>query len=250
MKRYFCIIIAFIMITPYVAKSQENFSSPSDPVQNRLFWMSTGKTMPKGKFSVMDAEVFLLQLGYAPTNFAHLNFSWELPLFGIDNTYWSIGSKFQLIPTSGIFQGLAVGADVGFFSRIFEISSTSESKRLFSVNIAASFGNYFAKAHISVSQLQFSSSQSTILIPTYLQLGTDIQFIRNDDGSGAKFIAETFFSRGKTDLTLNTLIIGIRFFGKGSAGEFGWPFSTINFFSSSSTLQPWSVPYASITLFF
>ena len=235
---------------PIDSLRNENTFSTIDPVRNRLFWMSTGQTMPQKKFSVGSYEVFLAQAGYGATEFLQFNFSWVLPIFGTSDTYWSVGTKLRLLPASGFFQGVAAGADFGFFSRIFDISSTSPSEHLTSVNIAGSVGTEVFKCHVSVAQLQFSSTQSEVPIPTFVQVGTELQLSRNPEGGGVKFVAETLFPRTHQDLELSTVVLGLRFFGPGSAGEFAWPLSRIGFNGTQYDLKPWGIPYFSVTLLF
>ena len=94
--------------------STKTFESP-EPARNRLFTMSTGRTMPTGKLSVADFEILLVQMGYAPMDFFQLNLSYLISFSRGSNPYWSIGTKVQVLQPSGVFQGLCLGADFGFF---------------------------------------------------------------------------------------------------------------------------------------
>jgi len=257
-KRFFWLcFFGFTSVNPSITFTQETDSTKgelyptvTDPAQNRLFWMSTGKTMPKGKFSISDFEVFLLQLGYAPTDNFHLNFSYLVPFINISSeTYWSFGAKLQLFSPQGYFQGLSIGSDVGFFSKLFKINENNNTPHIVTLTTSVSAGNEDLKLHINAIQLFSKWDKSKQEIPTFLQLGSDLLVLKNSEG-GAKIIVETFFTRSNKGIYLSTIVPGIRFFGKKSAGEFAWPISMNLFGHTKDRFIPWTTPYASISLFF
>jgi hypothetical protein len=221
-----------------------------DLAQNRLFMMSTGRTMPAQKFSAGDFEIFLLQLGYAPADFAHLNFTYILPLGG-PSPYWSFGTKVQIVKQSGLLKGVAIGADVGFFDELFGVSSNyntaNDNTNIVSLNAAVTAGGDDANLHLNIAQLFPTSNHTSVEIefPTYIQTGFDFALSHRANGGGMKFMTEMLMTLTKRNFAANIVFVGLRSCGKSSVAEFGWPFSLG---TSGAGASP--VPYFSLTFFF
>lgn len=213
-----------------------------DPAQNRLFMMSTGRTMPPEKFSIADFEVFLLQLGYAPTDFIHFNASYIIPIGGGNSPYWSLGTKVQVIQPAGAFQGLAIGGDIGFFEVLFEFSSTTRTENLVSLNAAMSIGNETAKIHFNIAHFVNgkSSSSSSVGFPSYSQIGADVRL-----SNTLKFIVEATLPSSQNGLNGSLILAGFRAMGKKFAGDFAWGF----FKATSTTFTPSGYPFVSLNFF-
>lgn len=194
----------------------------NDLAQNRLFTMSTGQTMPAGKFSIADFEIFLLQGGYAPTDFLHFNLSY-LTTFGGESAYWSVGTKLQVLTPTGMFKGLAIGADFGFFDELFGISSRYD-KRIVSFNAAISVGGAAGAVHVNVAYL-FSpaSSVERTPFPTYVQVGTEVTVQRHANGGGIKLMGEILSAFSERGISGNVAIIGLRACGRSTVVDIGWP---------------------------
>ncbi|HLF15171.1 MAG TPA: hypothetical protein VI932_09820 [Bacteroidota bacterium] len=138
-----------------------------DPARNRLLWMSTGRVMPAGTFSVGVFELVIIQGGYGIADVAQINATGTIG-------YWSIGSKFQILPPFGLFQGLAFGADAGF---------TRESDRfllprggLYALNLSASAGNEDVTVHLNAMRVYPSEHRDRPT--TYLQAGCSVPLHR------------------------------------------------------------------------
>lgn len=196
-----------------------------DPAKNRLFVMSTGQTIPAGKVSLGSFEIFLLQAGYAPTEFLHFNLSY-LTFFGSGaSRYWSVGSKVRILSPSGAFRGLSLGADVGFFNELFVVSSNGDSK-LLSVNVAASLGSERFGVHGSIAYLKpLSSYSSESDFPAFFQIGVDGLIRQYDNGGGLKFMLEAFSVASRKTISGSVLIAGFRHFGNKAVFDIGWPFA-------------------------
>jgi len=206
--------------------------------------------MPEGKFSLSDFEIFVLQMGYAPTKFLQLNFS-IVPFF--DNPYWSVGSKIQIVPPSGLLQGISVGCDAGFFHHISDLSWDHNSKYLVSLNMAGSFGNEYLRGHISLMQLNFSSESGNIGIPTWLFLGTDYFVYQFMNGDGIKLILETYYARANSKLEQYVYLFGVRFFSNTTALDIAAPFSRYKNFLNDDRNKKyylWTPPYFSLSILF
>ncbi len=246
------LIVSIAVLTTETSNGQEIDSTEVslskeiyDPAQNRLFMMSTGRTMPEGKFSIGDFEIFLLQAGYAPTKYLHFNASYVLPIGGSKSIYWSLGTKVQVLNRSGNFYGLSVGADIGFFDELLGFSSTYKSQ-LISVNAAASFGNEHQRGHVNIAQLfpVTKNSSSSNSFPTFLQFGTDVNLHRNQSGGGNKLIAEMLVPINKNGLSGVVIFVGMRVCGKASVFDICWPLVV----GSGAAFSP--IPFASFTLVF
>lgn len=241
------LIVSFIFLVAKNSTAQEKDSStiPTsgeiiDPAQNRLFVMSTGRTIPEGKVSLANFTIFLLQGGYAPTGFLHFNLSYFIPLG--EPVYWSVGTKIQIVRPSGGFQGFSIGADIGFFDELFKLSSSYNS-RLLSLNAAVSGGNENAKVHFNLAHIiPLNSQYTTSGFPTYVQIGTDIKLHRNSNGGGLKFLAEALLPFSNRGISGTIILAGLRMSGRQVVGDIGWPiavglggvgFSPIPFFSIS-----------------
>jgi hypothetical protein len=211
--------------------------------------MSTGRIIPEGKFSLSDFDIFVLQLGYAPAKFLQLNFS-VVPFFG--NPYWSVGGKVQIVPPSGLLQGISIGCDAGYFHHISDLSSDYNSKNLVSLNMAGSFGNEYLRGHISLMQLNFSSESGNLGMPTWLFLGTDYIIYRFMSGSGIKLILETYYARANSKLEQYVYLLGVRFFSNTTALDIAAPFSRYYFLSDDRNQKYylWIPPYFSLSILF
>lgn len=229
--------------TDGLAQNEDNTSSLNevyDPGQDRLFAMSTGRTMPEGKVSVGDFIIFLLQAGYAPADFIHFNLSYLTTFTRGSARYWSVGTKVQILKPSGALKGIAIGADVGFSDELFGISSRYD-EHVVSFNIAASVGGSFGGVHLNIAYLASpASSYERAPFPTYIQVGTDMVLSRNENGGGMKLLGEILTTLSNRGISGNVAIVGIRVCTPKSVFDIGWPiafnetgtaFSRLPFFS-------------------
>ena len=241
-----------IILLPCATFSQQTEGEfPFDSMEfsrNRLFTMSTGRTMPAGKLSVADFEFFLVQLGYAPTEILQVNLSFLLPISKTIN-YWSVGTKVQVLPPSGFFRGLSIGADVGFFGEedyfVPVHSNGSSSPPLVNVNVAASVGNDRATLHTSISQLQWSTDYGRVVVPSYAQLGADIVVSRPTETSGLKLMSELTWTQRLGSLNPAFMFVGLRTFSSTFTADFGWPFG----FGDSGSFVPSQIPFFSFNFY-
>ncbi|MBX2989578.1 MAG: hypothetical protein KF749_00270 [Bacteroidetes bacterium] len=196
-----------------------------DPGQNRLFAMSTGRTMPEGKVSIGDFMLFLLQAGYAPADFIHFNLSYLTTFTRSSARYWSVGTKVQILKTNGVVKGIAIGADFGFFDELFGVASRYD-ERVVSFNIAASVGGTFGGVHLNMAYLASpASGYGRAPFPTYIQIGTDMILSRYESGGGLKLMGEILTTPGNRGISGNVAIVGIRVCSPKSVFDIGWPFA-------------------------
>jgi len=71
-------------------------------------WMESGATAPKGKVFIGLHELLAVRAGFAPVDFLHLDLTYLAPY-----DHHGAGAKLRILPPMGIFQGLAVRAEVG-----------------------------------------------------------------------------------------------------------------------------------------
>jgi hypothetical protein len=69
----------------------EQHTTYTDPIENRLFWMSTANTLEKASFWVSLHTFYLIQGGYAPTDFLHFNITTALPIWNYG--FFGVGGK-------------------------------------------------------------------------------------------------------------------------------------------------------------
>lgn len=233
---------------PLLADLTDEFESP-EPARNRLFTMSTGRTMPTGRFSIASFEIFLLQIGYAPLDFFQLNLSYLTPVSRGSQTYWSVGTKFQVLKPSGVFRGVAIGADLGFFEQVSYIapasSYSSSIPPLVNVNMAVSVGGEIAKMHVSVGQLQWSADYGKVQVPSYIQFGFDASLSRPSATTGLKLIGELTMTQRVGTLNAAFMVIGLRGYSTHFTGDFGWPFG----FGESGSFVPGLLPFFSFNFY-
>lgn len=241
-----------ILLLPCATFSQqtegENSVDSIESSRNRLFTMSTGRTMSAGKLSVTDFEFFLAQLGYAPTGFLQVNLSFLLPISKTIN-YWSVGTKVQVLQPSGFFRGLSIGADVGFFGEenyfVPVNVNGSSTPPLVNVNVAASIGNDRAGLHTSFSQLQWSANYGRVAVPSYAQLGADIVVSRQTATAGLKLMSEMTWTQRLGSLNPAFMFVGLRTFSSTFTADFGWPFG----FGESGSFIPSQIPFFSFNFY-
>lgn len=235
--------LGFILLNTSIVYTQgtdstkdEVYSTVTDPAQNRLFWMSTGRTMPEGRVSLASFELFLLQFGYAPSEYFQMNLSYLLPFFGV--YYGSVGTKIQIISPKGYFQGLSVGCDLGFYN-------------VFAMNAAGSFGTEYLKAHLSIMRLTFFQSGDNNNT-TWFSAGIDYILIKGENNDGAKIILETFMPQHERGYQIHTILLGIRAYTSNSAFDLTLPFSRSEFFYDEyfdNRFHAWKFPYFSYMFF-
>jgi hypothetical protein len=90
-----------------------------DPLQNRLFFMPTGKIMEEGRISFTTVDVMFMHGAYTPTDFLQIDLSYLLPIGEIlsgqeREINIALGSKIQTLQESGFFKGLALGLDIAY----------------------------------------------------------------------------------------------------------------------------------------
>lgn len=236
----------------------------NDPALSRLFWMSTGETMPEETFSIGCHEVFLFVAGYAPAQSLDIHAAF-IPVFLFfarsepgEEAFWSIGSKYNLHRSTSLLRSVGVGLDImnlgmidgtdiepagEAFSRSAKSSWTKPD--LVSVNLALSLGIAHLMGHTNLVHVWSLGSPSTPQSETYVQVGGEFTLSSRDD-RGMKLIAETTISRDIVDgYGVSLLLAGFRIFTTGAAVELAWPFAR-----SNHGLEALLLPYGSITLFF
>jgi hypothetical protein len=205
--------------------------------------------MPTGRFSIASFEIFLLQIGYAPLDFFQLNLSYLTPVSRGAQTYWSVGTKFQVLQPSGVFQGLAIGADLGFFEQVSYIapanSYSSSPPPLVNANMAVSIGHENAKMHVSVAQLQWSANYGKVQVPSYIQFGFDVSMSRRSSTAGLKVLGELTMTQRLGTLNAAFLFAGLRTYSSKFTGDFGWPFG----FGGSGSFIPGQLPFFSFNFY-
>jgi len=229
------------------------FGQTIDPASNRVFWMSTGKISAplRGSIGIMGAPYLIpvtpyltfIQGGYSPTNFLQFNGTGSIG-------YWSMGAKGQLLQPFGVFQGLAIGFDFGFYP---ENNGLIGDDQIQSYNVAASVGTEAFQGNVNVVQLVQKRSYSTTPVPTFLQIGIQMDKKGAVD-HGTKFMAEIWFVNNKTvgKLELGVLLVGIRPYGRNFVWDlaiiFG-PKLSFGHGSSTNKLQFLPLPYVSFMWF-
>ncbi|HLB00468.1 MAG TPA: hypothetical protein VJO14_03695 [Bacteroidota bacterium] len=129
--------------------------------------MSTGRVMPGGQYSFAVFEMVVLQGGYGIGDIFQVN---ATGTFG----YGSVGTKLQAVHPSGLFGGLAVGADLGYYPRTSRFSLAKNG--IWTINAAASVGNDDIMFHLNVMQIyQADGSHSP---DSYLQAGCSLTLQR------------------------------------------------------------------------
>lgn len=216
-----------------------------DQAQYKLFTMSTGQLMPKGTISIGTSELFLYQLCYSPYENIQLNITSSFPISrGIK--YYTVGGRVVIIQPYDLFQGISMGAEYGIFS----VRSNITSPQIGFINFGTSIGSESMKCHIGILHTYFESDVVTKKFPTFIQLGYELLIYKNDEGSGTKFIAETFFSRTKNAVFPPLPMVGLRFFSKKSSGEIGWPFRPYFLALYENSNYLWIIPYFNFSLYF
>jgi hypothetical protein len=207
--------------------------------------MSTGQLMPKGTTSISSTELFLYQLCYSTKENVQLNITSSFP-FSRGVKYLSIGGRVIILQPDDFFQGLSTGAEYGYFYG----TSNVTSPQIGFINLATSIGSKSMKFHIGLLHSYYESDVVTKKFPTFIQLGYELLIYKNDEGSGTKFIAETFLSRTKNGVFPPLPMIGLRFFDKNSSGEIGWPFRPCFLALYENSNYLWVIPYFNFSLYF
>ena len=245
--------LGFILLNTSIVYTQgtdstkgEMYSTVTDPAQNRLFWMSTGRVSEPYRFSVGTFELFVLQAGYTPTKFFQLNLSGT---FG----YWSVGTKLQLLESARYFRGLAIGADFGFSPKSADLLITRDNIQVYT--LSASFGTDNFQQHISVMQTyQPLRIRDHNPYPSYLSFGLSYQSEKATKWK-IKFMVEGWIVNNdiKKQLEVGGIVAGLRSFG----GNFVWEIAlffgpTLSFggpTSSQPRLRLYPLPYISFMWF-
>lgn len=196
-----------------------------DPCSNRVFWMSTGAVSAPGRVSIglMGApylvvagiyQATVVQLGYAPTDFLQGNLSGSA-------SYWSAGVKARLLPPAGLFHGLALGVDFGFFPGTGGVIRGDNQVQ--SYNVAASIGTDHAECHLNVVQLVQSEDRRPTVFPTFVQVGMIISLPGGKAGHvslmAELWMVNEYFERG---LKTGAFILGVRHAGQTFVMELGF----------------------------
>ncbi len=253
-------VIAFIAFTidsttaQKVRASDQDNAEVRDPASNRLFWMSTGRVAAPGRGSIgiMGAPYFIpwapyltfVQGGYTPLEFLQLNMTGSF-------NYWSLGTKVQVFPTMGFLQGVALGADFGFYPQNAGIVSDAHVEAL---NVTVSFGGEPVEFHLNAMQVNQGRSNASGSFPTYAQIGMALQLDKSDRG-GAKLLGELWYVNNYYDhgMELGLILMGIRNYTRSFVWEFAFLVSpTLSFgghTSSSEKLNFIPYPYLSFMWF-
>ena len=214
--------------------------------------MSTGQIMPKGKFILSDYEIFVLGLGYSPSNVVQFNVLMFPPWYPLDrgkDGFWIAGGKLQTLPPRGTFQGISIGADYMSFPS-FEsdirpagasVGSSSTFQRWLSTNVAGSIGSRSMKIHLNYAHVwQTAPSTSSSFL---FQAGAEFLLVSKNDDDGLEAMAETWFAPGSREqFRFTTLIVGLRAWAIGAAIDLGWPF----FSDEGEPMRIYPVPYACV----
>ncbi|TAK53615.1 MAG: hypothetical protein EPO24_14160 [Bacteroidetes bacterium] len=223
----------------------------TDPLQNRLFIMPTGKILEEGRVTLTTIDVFLLQAFYSPTDYLQINVGGVLPVHHFvsgyeSESYFSYGTKFQLLRQSGLFQGLSLGADVSYYGKRRAPYTTSygnapdgdyysgafdnimnnlilrANSLVASFNVAASIEFDALQAHCNIDQLYFQFApmidpiDETLPMPSFFQVGFAYDLGTIQRHTGLKFIAEALLSNQnpKGPIELSALCPGMRIYSK------------------------------------
>lgn len=249
MKLLSILILSFPLIPISASVCQEsnieNVATVSDPVQNRLFWMSTGNTVPKGKFWGSMYTFYLVQGGYAFTDYFHLNLTIPLPIWG--SSVLGTGAKFQFYKSDDLVRGIAIGADWFIADKLF--SSSSSMKENFYGNISFTLGTNSTKLHFNVTQFfqeetEYSNSHS------WAQIGFETNVSSTQKG-GAKIIAEGMIPQTYGErFELSLFLIGVRAYRSNFVGEFAFVFTRFHFFSERDKFEIIQFPFIGLTYSF
>ena len=253
-KRVFWLcFFGFTSVTPSITFTQETdstkgevYSTVTDPVQNRLFWMSTGRVSEPYRFSLGTFELFVLQAGYTPTKYFQLNLSGTF-------RYWSVGTKLQLLESVGNFRGLAIGADFGFSPKSADMFITRDNIQVYT--LSASFGTDNFQQHISVMQTyQSLRIRDHNSYPSYISLGLSYQPEQRTKWK-TKLMAEgwIFNNNIEKQLEVGGIVAGLRSFGGNFVWEIAFFWGPTLSFGGQTSSQPrhrlYPLPYISFMWF-
>lgn len=248
MKLFSIVIFSFFLIPTSASIGKEinidNTIAVSDPVQNRLFWMSTGNTVPKGKFWASMYTFYLIQGGYAITDYFHLNLTKQAPIWG--SSVLGTGAKFQIYKGDDLVRGVAIGADWFLANKLFSSDYTGEN---FFGNVSFTLGTDNTKLHLNVTQFfqeetQYSRSHS------WAQVGFET-IISSTQKGGAKFIAEgTMPQTSDERFELSLFLLGVRAYRNSFVTELAFVFTRFSFFSERDKFEIIKFPYIGLTYSF
>ncbi len=205
----------------------------SDPVQDGLFSMPTGRGIARNQFYFSAVNGLFLKSGFAPTDFLHFNASY---LFGVDNRpgRWSLGTTVHLLQSRKFLRGLSLGGYVGTLEGYHGMGYETHRRSVLSLVAALSLGDDNVQGHMGAARHFWLQKQDyPLFVTSYVQIGADFVLHRSESGGGLKLMGE-FTIPQFADLpfakTGSRYIFGIRYIGGKFMGDAGW------IFRSSSSL--------------
>ncbi|MDP2207170.1 MAG: hypothetical protein Q8K98_00155 [Bacteroidota bacterium] len=248
MKLLLIVILSFFLIPKSTSLGQEinveNAINVSDPVQNRLFWMSTGNTIPEGKFWGSMYTFFLIQGGYAITDYFHLNLTTNLPIWG--SSFLGTGAKFQIYKGDDFVRGVAIGADWFIANKLFSSGYMGEN---FYGNLSLSLGTDYTKLHFNITQF-FQKETEYSRSHSWAQVGFET-IISSKDKGGVKFIAEGMVPQTYDErFELSLFLIGVRAYRSNFVSELAFVFTRFSFFRERDKFEIIKFPYIGLTYSF
>ncbi len=249
MKLVSIVILSFCLIPISLSVGQEvnaeNAITVSDPIHNRLFWMSTGNTVPKGKFWGSSYTFFLIQGGYAITDYFHFNLTTQLPIWG--NTFLGTGVKFQIYKSDELVRGIAIGADWFIANKLF--SPNTNPRENFYGNISFSLGSDYTKLHLNVTQ--FFRNETEYSDSHYWgQVGFET-IISSKEKGGIKFITEGIIPQNYDEgFELSLFLMGVRTYRNNFVAELAFVFTRFSLFSVRDNFEIIQFPYIGLTYSF
>ncbi len=248
MKLLLIVILSFFLVPMYSSVGKEiiveKTMTVSDPVQNRLFWMSTGNIVPKGKFWGSMYTFFLIQGGYAITDYFHINLTTNLPIWG--SSFLGTGAKFQIYKSNDLVRGVAIGADWFIANKLF---SSGYMGKNFYGNLSVSLGTDYTKLHFNITQFfqketEYSNSHS------WAQVGFET-IVSSKEKGGVKFIAEGMIPQTYDErFELSLFLIGVRAYRSNFVSELAFVFTRFSFFRERDKFEIIKFPYIGLTYSF
>lgn len=250
---YFFVILLLIVTVScesYPLKAQDStvgvVLQKPDHARNHLFWMPTGITSTRGKFSIGLYELFATQIGYTPTKYLQLNGAFSSFVAGYSN--WSVGAKVQILQSDeSIVQGLAVGSDFGVLPRIGR-SFIDNDRMIQTVTVAATLGSHSKQIHLSTVFIDIHNTRRYVQL---YQLGGSIELKSMADSRGVKLMTElSYISSNPGTVSFISGIIGFRTYGSVFVADLGGVYFPNRHPTYISGLRNSLYPYFSVMWYF
>lgn len=170
----------------------------TDPSENSILFAPTPATLPKGTAYFRSIELFLLNFGYAPTNFLNLSVGTLFPITD-DFILFMAGAKLQVLDRNEFPIGLAL---TGGFTYLDELQDDT----LWSTSAVVGIGDARRSFNVALGgAFSGSDSQGLVLVGGDFQIGSRTKLIAEFGNTSALLFDEDDF-----DGLMN---IGFRFFG-------------------------------------